>query len=151
LSSCPHKPELIATFVFFSPEDKNKEKDKGGDNSTDTTQGILYVRIEDQSSHLNLLIIVPFPTANPVSYCFPCHQGAEPPRNTARQSLFGAGRLNVVWLASGYCFLSTECRGFVLLAFYIAETRWQQSDTQEVKIWAFVKLTHIHPGLLACH
>ncbi|XP_039730250.1 calsyntenin-3 [Pteropus medius] len=48
-------------------EEKNKEKEKGGDNSTDTTQGTLCFRAGDpESSHLDFLFYAPFSTSIPI-------------------------------------------------------------------------------------
>lgn len=97
LSLCQSVPTTSSSLplFFLSPEEKNKEKDKAGDNSTDTTQGTLCVRTgELESSHLNFQFCAPFSTPISIQLCYlllPMLPGIRE-RTTERQGFLGTVR-----------------------------------------------------------
>lgn len=112
LTVCSQNLELTAPLFVSPPEEKNKEKEKGGDNSTDTAEGTQCGSTGDGS-----ILALTFCSALPflrqilpslVIYCFPCLQGAEPPRATARQGFLDELSPNGAWQDSGYPFLPSE-------------------------------------------
>lgn len=97
LSLCQSVPTTSSSLplLFLSPEEKNKEKDKAGDNSTDATQGTLCVRTgELESSHLNFQFCALFSTPIPIQLCYlllPMPPGVRE-RTTERQGFLGMVR-----------------------------------------------------------
>lgn len=111
LTICSPNLELTASFSVSPPEEKNKEKEKGGDNSTDTAQGTPCGSTGDKRVlALSFCSALPFPhqiLCSLVIYGFPCPQGAEPPRTAARQGFLEELRPDGARLDSGCPFLST--------------------------------------------